>query len=202
MVDYIYFLNSLGIILAIGHFYFAYKNYIKRFGSRKAILLFFTAIAISSIFFFGIGSIRALPQLSFFTFVIFTFALHHSYDMFKFNYKKSAIFWLLYGSFSSYLFLFGRDIFHSSFTYTMIWGMVFFHYFYWIYLSTQNFLSKSFLLEIILCHILLIMLFVFNELYLDSAYLKTFFSLPVFYFMTLVHVVFSLLKDIVYIKSN
>ena len=198
-------LNSVGVIFALGHFYFAYKYYLKKNNIWKTIILFIISISCSYALLLWTKSVNSVNQtLLFSVLVIFLFTLHHSYDLYKFKNFKSASLWLFYGLLSSILFLVFSNSEHSKITiYTIIWVMVFHHYFYWLYMSYKNILNKKyFIFEVVIVHILITLIYGINYYYINSSLLNILYSLPLFYFLTLVHVIFSLIKDIYYIYGK
>lgn len=202
---YISILNSVGVVFALGHFYFAYKYYFKKHGMWKTIILFTVSILTSYAVLLGTRSITSVsPALLFSALVIFLFTLHHSHDLYKFKNFKSSLFWLLYGLTLSVLFLLFPASEHSKIIiYSMIWVMVFHHYFYWIYISYENILNKKyFIFEMAVVHILIAIIYGINHSYIDNSLLNILYSLPLFYFLTLVHVSFSFMKDTHYIHGK
>lgn len=201
---YIGILNSLGIIFALGHFYFAYKYHIKKNGLLKTLILFLLSMTGGYLILFSVRHLAAFNSaLLFSSIVIFLFTLHHYFDLYKFKNYKSAIFWLIYGLILTFLFTVIESSYHKSVVYSLIWVMVFHHYFYWIYLSFKNFANKKpFIIDVIISHIVIALVFIINYFYVDSLYLNILYSLSVFYFLTLVHVIFSFLKDLYYLYGK
>ncbi len=201
---YIGILNTAGVIFALGHFYFAYKYYFLKNGTLKTTALLLVSIFCCLIIFFTLKYVSNVnPGPLFNSLVIFLFTLHHCFDSYKFKYYKSAVLWLLYGLTLTMLFVATESNYYKGVVYSLIWLMVFHHYFYWIYLSFRGLANKkSFIVDVIVSHLVIAALFTVNHFYLRSSHLDLLYSLSVFYFLTLVHVVFSFLKDLCHLYDK
>lgn len=200
-------LNLLTIfvpLVGLSHFYFAYVYHIKRKGLPITLLLFiislFTDFCIYLLF-IKMGD-NHTSLVYFYLFVVFMFLLHHVYDVYKFGYKKEAFIFLFSGLTIFLSLLTNRETNNTSTI--LIWALVFYHYFYWIQITTKRLkgsLKKSFLKEVILVHT-----FFFCLLAVSSSYksdLFTFiFSLFFFHHATLIHIIFSALKDLLQKLEN
>ena len=136
----------------------------------------------------------AIPY--FYLSVLLFFALHHFYDTFRFGYRWQSFFWLLYGFVAIFLTYFAKHL--SALGSILIWLLVFYHYFFWIFLSFKRFRDdrrKKFARDVFIVHIFFLILF-FLQLSVTNSLLATLFSVSAFHHLTLIHIIFSTIKEL------
>lgn len=193
-------LINLGIIFALGHFSFSFKYDAKRYGVYRTLLLFLVSCGISIGWYFAARNVSAPGSVSFFSFtVIFVFLFHNLYDYWRFQYVRLAFISTILGVSA----LLGFYLYYPSsiigvYSSVLIWGVVFSHYFFWLYISMRKFeleMSKKFLREAVIIHVVLFLGFSLARV-VEIRPLEVIYSISFFYFMTLVHVVFSTFRQV------
>lgn len=203
---YLYVVNSIGVILALGHFFFGYLYDGRRYSFKKTSLLFSTAFLLSFTWYLLFRYVVQPNGIFWFNAsVIGLFVLHNWYDIWRFDYKKVAWLCLIYGIVASIFFILVSQNNRAGYiATTLVWMLVFLHYFFWMFISIRKYdeqKSRRFIQELIAFHVSISIVFVWN---LDAgvSLLDAFFSLSFFYFMTLVHIIFSAFRQLTIILGR
>ena len=125
-------------------------------------------------------------------FVIFAFLVHNTVDLFRFKKDSQGIF--LFSS--GIVFLVTFLLTNNPISGLLIKFLVLYHYIFWYLLSSfsSKDKEKSFQREIIYVHLIFfITIFTLSFLTFQS-FIQVVFSIKLFYFMTLHHVIFSYLS--------
>ena len=202
MPTYLYIISTIGIILGLGHFYFGYIYHIKKTSVLVTTILLGVAVLLNFLLYKAVFTVSSpLFALGYFYMaVLFLFVFHHWYDTYRFGMKKQSLLWLAYGIGALFLTYSQSEL--RILGPLMIWSLVFYHYLYWIYLSTKKMESprrKIFLKEVVVVHMLAFGFFVV-EFTTQNAMLTAVYSLTAFHHLTSVHIIFSAIKEMSIVK--
>lgn len=198
--------TATGIIFALGHFYFALLYDAKKYGVRNAGLLMVVSLMITAGWYFALQGFPSPTRVSFFAVsVLFVFILHNFFDLWRFGYRRAGIVVSIIGFFLLYVFFWSRSNDPYGIGASLgIWFLVFLHYLFWIFISVKRFdsaESEKFIHETIVVHVAIAVGYMANTATnagpSDMAY-----SLPFFFYpLTLAHVVFSALRQLIKARS-
>lgn len=198
--------TATGIIFALGHFYFSLVYDAKKYGVRNTGALMAVSLVITAIWYAGLQGFSSPTRVTFFaTSVLFVFMLHNFYDLWRFGYRVVGVIALVTGLVLLYLFFWYRsDNFYGIVASLGIWFLVFSHYLFWIFISIRRFdaaESEKFIRDTVAIHIAI------AAGYMASAAANVraadvMYSLPFFFYpITLIHVVFSALRQFLKLRS-
>lgn len=198
--------TATGIIFALGHFYFALVYDVKKYGVRDSGLLMAVSLIITAVWYFALQDFSSPTRVSFFAVsVLFAFILHNLFDLWRFGYRNAGIVSSIIGFILLYLFFWYRsDNLYGTGASLGIWALVFSHYLFWIFISVKRFdpaKSEKFIHETIVVHVVIAIGYI--------AYVATnarpsgmVYALPFFFYpITLVHVIFSALRQLINTRS-
>lgn len=204
MISYLTILITIVPVIGIGHFYFGYTYYLKKEGSIKTILLTILSCIINFILYATTRSLfpESSSLMYFYIFVVFLFILHHVYDTYRFGHIRQSFISLLIGIIALYC-IFTHSILNTIGAF-LIWGLILYHYSYWIFITTKKTIGlqkKIFLEELIIVHGTFLALLCIHTFY-ELELVTVLFSLNTFHHLTSIHIIFSTLKEIPYIKNT
>lgn len=193
--------TATGIIFALGHFYFALAYDTKKYGVRNMSLLMVASLIVTAGWYVALNNVASPTKISFFAVsVLFVFILHNLFDLWRFGYRKTGIVISIIGLVLLYLFFWYRsENIYGAAASLGIWFIVFSHYLFWIFISVKRFdsaESEKFIRDTIVVHVAIAIGYMANAATnvrpADIAYSLPFFFYPV----TLIHVIFSTLRQL------
>lgn len=198
--------TATGIIFALGHFYFALVYDAKKYGVRSAGLLMVVSSIITMGWYFVLQDFPSPTRVSFFAIsVLFVFILHNLFDLWRFGYHNTGVITSVIGFILLYLFFWYRpDNLYGIVASLGIWLLVFLHYLFWIFISVKRFElaeSEKFIHETMVVHFAIAMGYIANAA-TNVRPSDMLYSLPFFFYpITLVHVIFSALRQLIKARS-
>lgn len=192
--------TATGIIFAFGHFYFALVYDAKKYGAKNTVILTLVSLAVTAsgyVLCWYFPSSTNVNSFSLLAIILFIF--HNLFDFFRFGYIRLSLLGTIAGMVFLYLFFWHYPSQAGILGAYGIWILVFSHYLFWIILSIKKFdavLKQRFIHQTIIVHVIVMAGYLLGELFRNEL-LQALYSLALFYFMTLAHVVFSTLRQLV-----